>query len=111
MRSFASADKFKTEWEEDYVYRGEVLLASISPGAIPGGEEKQFVAVDHLGSVRLVFGENNQTFDRSDFYPFGQESGSVGQDELALKFTGHERDPTEPARACSTTCTPATARR
>ncbi len=93
LRSFAGADKFTTEWEEDFVYRGGVLLATIRPGTVPGEEEKRFVAVDHLGSVRLVFGENNQTVDRYDFYPFGQESGSVGQGELALKFTGHERDP------------------
>lgn len=93
LRTYAGADKFTTTWEEDYVYRGGALLGTIRPGTNPGEEEKRFVATDHLGSVRLVFSESNQTVDRYDFFPFGQETGSVAQGELALKFTGQERDP------------------
>ncbi len=29
-----------------------------------------------------------------NYYPFGQEATSAGQDEVGLKFTGHERDKT-----------------
>jgi RHS repeat-associated protein len=94
LRSFSGTDKFATVWEEDFIYRGGGdLLASIRPGSSPGQEERRYAAVDHLGSVRQIFSEQNQSLDRFDFHPFGQESGTVAPGEIALKFTGHERDP------------------
>lgn len=93
LRSFSGRDKFSTVWEEDFVYRGGgALLATLKPGTAPGTEVRRYAVVDHLGSVRQIFSEANQSLDRFDFYPFGQEIGSVAAGDPPLKFTGHERD-------------------
>ncbi len=74
-------------WVEDYVYRGSGLLASVSNAT---GERHYHL--DHLGSPRLVTDSGQQVVARHVLAPYGEELTSENQDELRLKFTGHERD-------------------
>lgn len=82
-------------WVEDYVYRGSGLLASISNTGNPATAERHY-HLDHLGSPRLVTGSLKQVVARHVFAPYGEELTAANQDELRLKFTGHERDDLDP---------------
>ncbi len=78
-------------WVEDYVYRGSGLLASISNTGNPATSERHY-HLDHLGSPRLVTDSGQQVVARHVLAPYGEELTAANQDELRLKFTGHERD-------------------
>jgi RHS repeat-associated protein len=73
-------------WAKDYIYRGNTILASITPS------ETQHFHSDHLGTPRLITGASGVQRGRHDYYPFGAESTSSLQNNQLLKFTGHERD-------------------
>ncbi|HYR29277.1 MAG TPA: RHS repeat-associated core domain-containing protein [Thermoanaerobaculia bacterium] len=75
-------------WEEDYIYRGEVLLAA----EIPTSAKTLHFHVDHLGTPRLITGNGGVQIAKHDYYPYGQEVTSAAQDAEKKKFTGHERD-------------------
>lgn len=85
-------------WERDYVYRGGLLLATVSPGL--GVRQAH---VDHLGTVRYMTTRSKQMASYHTYFPFGEEapnppSSTAGQpltaqwDSERIKFTGHERD-------------------
>ncbi|MEM7587662.1 MAG: RHS repeat-associated core domain-containing protein, partial [Acidobacteriota bacterium] len=78
-------------WERDYVYRGSQLLASVEPDT-SGGERTLHLHLDHLGTPRQVTGPGAIEVSRHHYFPFGDEATDPLQDEVALKFTGHERD-------------------
>jgi RHS repeat-associated protein len=78
-------------WAKDYVYRGNTILASITPS------ETQHFHPDHLGTPRLITGASGVQRGRHDYYPFGAESTSSLQNNQLLKFTAHERDLNGPA--------------
>ncbi len=73
-------------WVEDYVYRGSGLLASVDTTG------ERHYHLDHLGSPRLVTDSGQQVVARHVLAPYGEELTAANQDELRLKFTGHERD-------------------
>jgi RHS repeat-associated protein len=93
--------------ERDFAYGAEGVIASRHAN----GTERYF-HTDHLGTVRLLTTDSGTVLSRHDFYPFGAEidaqssdallidgfeSGDLtawgdGPDELAVKYTGHERD-------------------
>jgi RHS repeat-associated protein len=60
-----------------------------------------YLSTDHLGSTRLVTGENGSVMARHDYLPFGEEIPSgyanrgadwAADDSVKQKFTGQERD-------------------
>ncbi len=71
----------------DYAWRGGSLLASVTQAGIT-----RHFHLDHLGSPRIVTDAAGKTLARHLYFPFGQEATEPDQDDLALKFTGHERD-------------------
>ena len=76
-------------WEQDYVYRGTSLLASLKSG----GLEERF-HLDHLGTPRAKsWRDSANAFQTTThkYLPFGQELTS-SQDSELLEFTSHERD-------------------
>ncbi|MCP3998115.1 MAG: RHS repeat-associated core domain-containing protein [bacterium] len=79
------------DWVRDYVYRDGQLLASVEPDGV-GGEETSHFHLDHLGSPRQITDGSAVETAFHTYYPFGGEATDPGQDEVALKFTGHERD-------------------
>jgi RHS repeat-associated protein len=79
------------KWERDYVYRDGQLLASVEPST-EGGEDTVHFHLDHLGSPRQVTDEAGAQAAFHTYYPFGGEATVPSQDDVELKFTGHERD-------------------
>ncbi|MCP3994677.1 MAG: RHS repeat-associated core domain-containing protein, partial [bacterium] len=78
-------------WVRDYVYRDGQLLASVEPDG-GGGEAMSHFHLDHLGSPRQITDGGAVETAFHTYYPFGGDATDPGQDEVALKFTGHERD-------------------
>jgi RHS repeat-associated protein len=78
-------------WVEDYVHGSTGLLATLES---VGGEKHYHL--DHLGSPRLVTNAAKQVVARHVLAPYGEELTSTNQDELRMKFTGHERDAMDP---------------
>jgi RHS repeat-associated protein len=78
-------------WERDYVYRDGQLLASVEPRS-DGGEDTVHFHLDHLGSPRQITTESGAQAAFHTYYPFGGEATDAAQDDVELKFTGHERD-------------------
>jgi RHS repeat-associated protein len=81
------------QWSKDYVWRDGLLLASITP-TTSGGTTTQHFHLDHLGTPRLVTGDNGVQLGIHAYYPFGAELnlGLNEQPTELMKFTGHERD-------------------
>ncbi|MCP3994678.1 MAG: hypothetical protein GY722_06400 [bacterium] len=79
------------DWVRDYVYRDGLLLASVEPDG-GGGETTSHFHLDHLGSPRQITDGSAVETAFHTYYPFGGEATDPGQDEVQLKFTGHERD-------------------
>jgi len=79
-----------------YGLDGEVAAEWESAPTAPAG--RQYVALDHLGSVRARFGEDGEVLQRVDYEPYGGEvqragvSGYGGGNAVRQKFTGKERD-------------------
>lgn len=78
-------------WKEDVVRSGDMLIASVEPVTL-SDEKVRHIHRDHLGSVRQVTGEGGGQVALHSYYPFGEEATAPSQDEMALRFTGHERD-------------------
>lgn len=70
-----------------YVWNGDVPLAEIE------GEEVRFFLHDHLGSVRLVVGEDGSIVDRRSFSAFGIPQHKAGDMGLSPGFAGLFYDP------------------
>jgi RHS repeat-associated protein len=81
------------QWTKDYVWRDGLLLASVTPAA-SGGTVTQHFHLDHLGTPRLVTGDNGVQLSVHAYYPFGAELNLTPTEQPAelMKFTGHERD-------------------
>jgi RHS repeat-associated protein len=81
------------QWSKDYVWRDGLLLASVTP-TTPGASSTQHFHLDHLGTPRLVTGDNGVQLGIHAYYPFGAELnlGLNEQPTELMKFTGHERD-------------------
>ncbi|MGB5037639.1 MAG: RHS repeat-associated core domain-containing protein [Blastocatellia bacterium] len=78
---------------KEYVYGASGLLATVDSGGT------KFLTPDHLGSTRIVTDSANAVSSRHDYFPFGEEIGSLsrtatgyGQTGPRQKFTSYERD-------------------
>ncbi len=76
------------QWNQDYVYRGEQMLASDIPGPI----KRYHYHLDHLGTPRLITGNGGAQISRHTYYGFGRETVTTATDGERKQFTGHERD-------------------
>jgi len=90
-------------WIEDYMYRDGQLLAG---ERVPEEGGRRHFHLDHLGSPRLVTGDDSKEMSEHDYEPFGLESNPLYQEtaggfdrEDPKRFTGHERDYTAPPDA------------
>jgi|CXWL01.1.fsa_nt_gi RHS repeat-associated protein len=77
--------------DQDYIWRGSSLLATVAPGT----EGVRYYALDHLGTPRAISNSYKQLVGRHDYLPFGEEV-TARQEGFRLKFTGHERDLANP---------------
>jgi len=82
-------------WVEDHVWRDGVLLAT-ERVAEEGGRRQYHL--DHLGTARMVTGNNGVVASMHNYLPFGVEKTSMRQEvangfdrEEPMRFTGHER--------------------
>jgi RHS repeat-associated protein len=92
-------------WVEDYVYRDGQLLAA---ERVPEEGGRRHFHLDHLGSPRLVTGDDSREMSDHDYKPFGLESNfqetAGGFDrEDPKRFTGHERDYAPPGETPAST--------
>jgi RHS repeat-associated protein len=80
------------EWKRDWIY-GNGLLAAVSydAGHIALESAVHFT-LDHLGSPRIVTDDSAVKIAEHTYWPYGTEATTFDQDDLAMKFTGHERD-------------------
>jgi hypothetical protein len=80
----------------DYVYRGSLLLAGITPTRVEND------SLDHLGAPRLVTDQTGAKIGYHEYYPFGIEATPAGtvSEGSPGHFAGHERDAdlSDPAR-------------
>jgi RHS repeat-associated protein len=83
-------------WVEDYVYRDGMLIAA---ERVPEEGGRRHFHLDHLGSPRLVTGDQGLEVAHHEFAPFGVELFPLWQEttngfdrEDPMRFTGHERD-------------------
>lgn len=92
VREYTSSGSSSWKWVKDYVWRGDLLLASRQmEGA---GTSTYHYHLDHLGTPRRITDAFDNLAGFHDYYAFGPETGD-GKDEpstTALKYTGHERD-------------------
>ncbi len=72
--------------DRDYVYRGDQLLAAVTPTGV------QHFHLDHLGSVRFITNASGQGLAYHAYFPFGEEATNPTKDTERMKFAGHERD-------------------
>jgi RHS repeat-associated protein len=94
-------------WMEDYVYRDGQLLAA---ERVPEEGGRRHFHLDHLGSPRLVTGQDTKEMSEHDFDPFGLESNPQWQEtaggfdrEDPKRFTGHDRDYAPPGESPAST--------
>ncbi|HEY0144113.1 MAG TPA: RHS repeat-associated core domain-containing protein [Thermoanaerobaculia bacterium] len=71
---------------KDYLYRGGVVLASVTPSG------SFHFHLDHLGNTRLITNASGVEVSRHKFFPFGEERSIYSTNAERKKFTGHERD-------------------
>jgi len=83
------------QWSKDYVWRGGLLLASVTP-TFPGASTTitQHYHLDHLGTPRVITNDNGLQIGVHAYYPFGAELNLTPRETATelMKFTGHERD-------------------
>jgi RHS repeat-associated protein len=87
LRVFKTSVPGALTWEKDYIHRGAQRLAV--DDAVEGVTHFH---LDHLGSPRLLTDGSGMRRAFHQYFPFGEEATPRGQDEEAMKFTGHERD-------------------
>jgi RHS repeat-associated protein len=86
LRSYTHVPGSDWTWENDYVHRGAKTIASLSAGGVLQ------LHPDHLGTPRQITRSTGAQESLHGYYPFGQEATGAAQDNIPLKFTGHERD-------------------
>ena len=74
----------------DYIHAGDRVLGTEDP--MNPGASRMYATVDHLGTPRLWADEAGIALRKHKYYPFGEEATPSDQWNVALQFTGHERD-------------------
>ncbi len=76
----------------DHIYRGSAPLATVTVDENDILSKRHHQSLDHLGSPRYITDGAGNFISEHKYYPFGAEATRPAQDDLPLKFTGHERD-------------------
>jgi RHS repeat-associated protein len=85
-------------WDQDYVYRGGLLLATELPGATPPAVEQRHFHLDHLGTPRMITRDDGPLESGAEvvgvftYFPFGEPIDPAQPNPDRMRFTGHERD-------------------
>ena len=76
--------------DHEYLYAGARLAAQLDWSG--GAALVRYVAVDHLGSTRVVLASDGTVLDTLEYYPYGglRQGGDVPP--TTYLYTGHERD-------------------
>ncbi|HYO78276.1 MAG TPA: RHS repeat-associated core domain-containing protein, partial [Thermoanaerobaculia bacterium] len=88
LRRYAKDTNGNWSWQEDYIYRGSLMLAAEVPDP---GKIRHF-HLDHLGTPRLITGNGGAEISRHNYHPFGEEIAPTQSAREKKQFTGHERD-------------------
>lgn len=86
-----SPSQKKPQWAKSYIYMGERLLATLTPGG--AGEVVQYYHPGRLGT-RLVTNGVDTTVLEQDPFSFGVEEGSVSTGGNNQRFTSYDRSAT-----------------
>ncbi len=74
--------------QSEHIYGLGRMLAKFDPAV-----GHKFFYSDHLGSTRLVGGSSEDSTDmRRDYFPYGEELTTAGNDDTPFTFTGKELD-------------------
>ena len=76
----------------DHIYRGRLPLATVAVDGSDILSRAHHLSLDHLGSPRLLTDGAGRVVAEHKYRPFGGEATRADQNDLPLKFTGHERD-------------------
>ena len=76
----------------DHLYRGRLPLATVEVDDSDILSRTHHLSLDHLGSPRYVTDGAGNVVSEHKYRPFGDEATRSNQNDLPLKFTGHERD-------------------
>ncbi len=76
----------------DHIYRGASPIATVTVDENDILSKRHHLSLDHLGSPRYVTDGAGNFIAEHKYYPFGEEATRPAQNDLPLKFTGHERD-------------------
>ena len=76
----------------DHIYRGSSPIATVTVDENDILSKRHHLSLDHLGSPRYVTDGAGNFIAEHKYYPFGEEATRPAQNDLPLKFTGHERD-------------------
>ena len=74
----------------DYIHAGDRVIGTEDPKQ--PGSTRMWATLDHLGTPRLWTGPNAEVLRKHKYYPYGEEMTPSDQWNVALQFTGHERD-------------------
>jgi RHS repeat-associated protein len=93
LRRFSRESNGDWQWQEDYIYRGSLMLAA----EVPDSAKTRHFHLDHLGTPRLITGNGGAELSRHNYHAFGVEIGPTVTSSATLipekkQFTGHERD-------------------
>ncbi len=76
----------------DHIYRGASPIATVTVDENDILSKRHHLSLDHLGSPRYITDGAGNFLSEHKYYPFGEEATRPAQNDLPLKFTGHERD-------------------
>ncbi|MCP4540040.1 MAG: RHS repeat-associated core domain-containing protein, partial [Chloroflexi bacterium] len=94
LRTYSHPGGEDWNWQTDHVFRNDKILASVE-AAGPAGSDTYHLHSDHLGTPRQITSGNATQTAIHSYYPFGAEATNSNQDDIPMKFTGHERDKNE----------------
>ena len=89
LREFTDDGQSGTWVHRDYIYRDAEILASITPTGT------HHYSLDHLGTPRVVTGQDGYMLAEHTYFPFGAEITDGAPTDGRLRFTGHEQRDTD----------------
>lgn len=74
----------------DYIFAGDRVAGTEDPRN--PDTSRMHATLDHLGTPRLWTDDSGGVLRKLKYYPFGKQATPTDQWNVALQFTGHERD-------------------
>lgn len=94
LREYQISNGQEWDWTKDYIYAGDKLLASEAPGT----NGTRHYHLDHLGTTRVISNHLGNAINEEpyQYFPFGDEATAAPPADEKLRFTGHQRDTSDP---------------